>query len=396
MNYNGFSASIDAGVISLDGIVNNVNGINFSTNWNSLAGEQLLTSLDTEIGNVSVLKGQLDVFSKALAMTSKVVELNSKIDDLQKQLAELELNSKANAKKIAELNIEIEGLIKTKNDLVDKINSMLSTITGFATDGGSSVTVPANELSYDDAVELAKQLQVPVEYILSLHLHEGYKIGDRLIPEGITPDIIHYAGENGFPILIGGISYVGDSYKADAPERGTYFFKTADKFSVVNGGSEYNIQGWPITFGETEGRDVYWTYYGPISQGNVLNKDAAPIQCTATDLFPCDDGLYRDKDGYIVIAGSPYVNQFYDGVHVNYEANGGMNYEDMFVVTPFGLARFYDHGAIKVEGGIECDFYVNDGYESNNVAETEYGRRLRESAVEGYESSNLYWNQMIH
>lgn len=351
----------------------NINNETFANAYKCLNDANIM--LDSGLGNFNELN------ESALTLIGKSGWSNDdRLNNSNKHCSELKDKMYNTIKSLSEFNIESAEYFSTI------LNNSFSI----------DFNIPENELSYDDAVALAEKLQVPVEYIISLHLHEGYEIGDRLIPKGITPDVIHYAGENGFPVLIDGIKKNGDSYKADAPERNTYFNKNAENFSVVNGGSEYNIQGWPITFGETEGKDIYWTYYGPISQGKVLNQDAAPIQCTDTDLFPCDDGHYRDKDGYIVIAGTPYVNQFYDGVHVDYEANGGLDYEDTFVVTPFGLGRFYDHTAIKVQGGIESDFYINDGYESNNIAQTKYGKRLRESAVERYESLNLYWNDMIH
>ena len=395
--YGGYASSILSKKDNLSTVMMSVYNLDFNSIWKSQASEKLLTSLDDLMNKMETERSNLTTFANAIKRIDECIEIDEKIAELNVALSAIDTSTDEGAAAAAAIQNQINELKQKKEQIKNEVKSAISGFGSASVSNSASVNnVPANELSYDDAVVLAEKLQVPVDYILGLHLHEGYEIGDRLIPEGITPDVIHYAGPNGYPILIEGIKDLGDKYKADAPERNTYFIKTDEKFSVVNGGSEYNIQGWPITFGETEGRDIYWTYYGPISQGNVLNRDAAPIRCTDTLLYPCDDGHYRDKDGYIVIAGSPYKNQFTNSGEIDYEANGGLDYEDTFVVTPFGLGRFYDNGAIKVEGGIECDFYVNDGYESNNIASTEYGKRLRESAVEQYESLNLYWNEMIH
>lgn len=369
------------------------------------AGDNLIASLNDLSVDITNIKTSLQTFVSALEDLEVLLQIKKDIDTLQEQIDGFDIYSLVDGEYVVD-NAKVEqrdALIAAKNEKVEEYNELKQQIIGKLTsiDGevGSKVvpTSAAGELSYDDAVVLAEKLQVPVEYILSLHLHEGYQIGDRLIPEGITPDIIHYAGPNGYPILIGGIDARDENYRADAPERNTYFIKTEGNHSLVGGGREYQMMGWPITYGEFEGPNTYWTYYGPICQGQVLGVDAAPVQCTDTNLYPCDDGFYRDQDGYIVLAGTPYINQFYnDGRTVNYEANGGMAYEDMFVVTPFGLGRFYDHASQKVPDGIYVDFYMNDGYESNNIAQTEAGRKLRPSAVEGYESSDLYWQDMVH
>lgn len=402
-------------------VTNNMVSItnDMGTVWNGYASSELCLSFETAINEMNNVKQQIVSFDNALALLETYKEKEILIKDYEDKISyeqehpslesteEYIENGQTKSRTVYVVNqslidsyrASITTLEQEKQDIRTQIEGIFASITGVEMDESSSTSfsIPAGELSYDDALVLADKLGVPVEYVIGLHLHADYQIGDRLIPEGINPDIIHYAGPNGYPILIGGVEDFGDRYRADAPERGTYFIKMAENNSVVGAGREYNIGGWPITYGEFEGRNTYWTYYGPICQGDVLGMDAAPIQCTSTDLYPCDDGLYRDKDGYIVLAGTPYINQFYqDGQTVNFEANGGLEYEESFVVTPFGLGRFYDHAACKVPDGIYVDFYMNDGYESNNVAQTEAGRKLRENAVSGYESSNLYWQDMIH
>ena len=387
---------------------------NMISTWSGYASEELCTSLETAISEIEQIKTQINTFDNALSILEKYKKNKVAIANYERlilfeeqnpSLATTETYLENGVNKTRTIyvvdNEKIKGLQTERDILFDdnkllktEIEGLLASIIGINSNDVSEISIPKGELSYEDALDLAAKLDVPVEYIIGLHLHEGYEIGDRLIPEGINPDVIHYAGPNGYPVINDMVKDLGDSYEANAPERDTYFIKSAQNFSAIGAGREYNIAGWPITFGEMEGRNVYWTWYGPIAQG--FGGNPTPIQCTATELFPCDDGLYRDKDGYIVIAGSPYINQYYDGVHVNYDANGGMEYEDMFVYTPFGLARFYDNGEIKVPNGIECDFYRNDGYESNDIAKTEYGKRLRESAVKDYESLDLYWKDMIH
>lgn len=401
-------------------VTNNMVSItnDMSSVWKGYASSELSLSFETALNEMTTVKQQIVSFDSALALLETYKEKERAIKDYEEKISYEETHPSlesteeytengqtktvtvyvVNQELIDSYRASIAILEQEKLDIKTQILDIFTSITGIEASDSSAAdfSIPADELSYEDALELANKFGVPVEYVIGLHLHADYEIGDRLIPEGINPDIIHYAGPNGYPILIDGVEDFGDYYRADAPERGTYFIKTAENNSAVGGGREYNIGGCPITYGEFEGNNTYWTYYGPICQGDVLGMDAAPIQCTSTDLYPCDDGLYRDKDGYIVLAGTPYINQFYDGQKVNFEANGGLEYEEAFVVTPFGLGRFYDHAACKVPDGIYVDFYMNDGYESNNVAQTEAGRKLRENAVSGYESSNLYWQDMIH
>ena len=397
---------------------------NMVSTWSGYASDELCTSLGNAITEIEQIKTQINTFDKALSILEKYKKNKIAIANYERLILFEEKNpslqttetyiengfSKTRTVYVVDNN-KIKKLQGFRDDLVDEnkllkteIEGLLASITGVDSNDVSEISIPKGELSYEDALELANILCVPVDYIIGLHLHEGYQLGDRLIPEGINPDVIHYAGPNGYPILIDGIKYIGDNYTADAKERGTYFIKTKDKFSVVGAGREYDIKGWPITFGELDinynynGKvgDVYWTWYGPKSQANILNEEDGSIRCTP-DFYPCDDGFYRDKDGYIVLAGNPYINQFDEITgEIDFSKNGGLEYEEVFIVTPFGLGRFYDNTAQTVPNGISADLYRNDGHESNTVAQTEAGKRLRETAVADYESLDLYWNDMIH
>lgn len=382
----------------------NLESINFSSVWSGSASESATASLNKVISDLKEVESQIKTFETILAGVEELKTKKLKIDALESEIASINIyryNSETGQQEVdpdkellkKTLESERDRIIQEYNELKEQLISSVNSITGAqAVQGSSGVQTRSGEISYEDAKKVADKLQVPVEYILSLHLHEGYQLGDKIVQDGITPDMIHYAGEHGYPIVIDGINNSGTEYYAEG--RGCKLYKSDATFTIPKGGQEYNITGQPITYSEMEGRNVYWTWYGPICQG--FGGPPAPVQCTQSLLYPCDDGLYRDKDGYIVIAGSPYKNQFYDGVHVNYDAHGGLPEEDLYILTPFGIGKLYDNGGILVQNGIECDFYRNDGYESNNIAQTEYGRRLRSSAVEGYESLNLYWNQMIH
>lgn len=394
--------------------------------WQGSASTELCSSLDSLTDDMNTAKDQIATYNTALSLLEIYKEKVSQIKDYEALIAYEEANPSlktteeyvengktfsrtvyvVNQALIDSYKACIEQLEKEKEEVKSEIQGILSLLTGIDVEipsmGGP--VIPENELSYEDALELANKLCVPVDYILSLHLHEGYQLGDRLIPEGINPDVIHYAGPNGYPILIDGIKDMGDEYWVHATERGVKFYKKADNFAAVGGGREYNIQGWPIAFDELEinynynGKegDVYWTWYGPKSQGNILGQEVGAIQCT-TEFYPCDDGFYRDKDGYIVLASNPYVNQ-YDKVtgEIDFSKNGGLDYEQTFILTPFGLGKMYDNTEKTVPNGISADLYRNDGLESNTIAQTDAGKRLRESAVADYESLNLYWGDMIH
>ena len=398
------------------------------TTWSGYASEELCSSLGITIQSIAKIKLQLNNFDGALALLEKYKEKKAEIDVYKGAIEDERANPSllsteeylengkkktvtvfvVNQKLIDEYNGKIIILKEEKLAIKTKIETILASITGVELSNASpnGYTIPAGELSYEDALELSIKLCVPVDYIIGLHLHEGYQLGDRLIPEGINPDVIHYAGPNGYPILIDGIKDLGDGYDISAEERGkgNWFRKKAENYSVVGAGREYDIKGWPITFGELEinynynGKvgDVYWTWYGPKSQANILNQEDGSIRCTP-DFYPCDDGFYRDKDGYIVLAGNPYINQFDEITgKIDFSKNGGLEYEEVFIVTPFGLGRFYDNTEQTVPNGISADLYRNDGHESNTVAQTEAGKRLRETAVADYESLGLYWNDMIH
>lgn len=402
MDYNRIESNISKKELYVEDLDSAKNGLDSVAN--TPASNAMSYKLGGIVGTLRKLKKQLQVFSSVLRDMGELKKKNEQIKKLIKQIESINIyktnpltkKTEIDQSKLQEkehLEQLRDNLIKEYLTLKESVQSRLNSLFSGneSTDSGGTAST-SKCISYDDALVVANKLQVPVDYILSLNLHEGYKLGDKIIMDGITPDMIHYAGEHGYPILIDGLKDMGSGYYATG--RGKDLYKSSTNFTTVGPGKEYNITGQPVTFEEMEGRNVYWTWYGPIVQG--FGKGPAPIQCTATHLYPCDDGLYRDGDGYIVIAGSPYKNQFYDGVHVNFDAHGGLAEDDMYVLTPFGIGKFYDNGAILIQNGIECDIYRNDGYESNNIAKTEYGRRLRSSAVAKYESLNLHWRDLIH
>lgn len=402
MDYNEIGNEMSKNEFFVDDLETQKNRLD--STWKGPAASFTSSIFANLLGKLKKAKENLEVFSSVLFDVEELRKKKLEIARLEKEInsiniykvnvitkeTEIDHDKLLQKERLEELREKcINEYNILKEGIVAKINSLVG---GNHTNHSGNMASLAGEISYDDAQVIAKKLQVPVDYVLSLHLHEGYKLGDKMIRDGITPDMIHYAGEHGFPVLIDGIQDRGSEYWAVG--RGVNLYKSSSSFTTVAPGREYDITGQPITFEEMEGRNVYWTWYGPIVQG--FGGVPTPIQCTASSLYPCDDGLYRDGDGYIVIAGSPYKNQYYDGVHVNYDAHGGLAEEDLYVLTPFGIGKFYDNGAAQIQNGIESDIYRNDGYESNNIASTKYGKRLRASAVEKYESLNLYWRDLVH
>lgn len=377
--------------------------------WSGPAANSISSAYTNIIKDLNDVEYKLQIFSSIIMDVNELKNKKIEIESLERKINAINIyklneitkkieidQTKLDEKK--QLEDEKAKCINEYNSLKQNINNKLKLLLESKTsdskviNSSKDVGCQLGELSYDEALVIAEKLDVPVNYVLSLHLHEGYKLGDKIIIDEITPDMIHYAGEHGYPVVIDGVENMGTEYCVQG--RNGKLYKSADSYTAIYPGGEYNIAGQPVTFEEMEGKNVYWTWYGPICQG--FGGDPCPIQCTDSALYPCDDGLYRDADGYIVIAGSPYKNQYYDGVHVNYDAHGGLEEEDLYVLTPFGIGKFYDNGAATIQNGIECDIYRNDGYESNNIASTKYGRRLRKSAVEGYETLGLYWKDLIH
>lgn len=223
------------------------------------------------------------------------------------------------------------------------------------TDKTNNMYTQVGELSAQRCSEIAAALRVTPEYVAGLHLPADWKIGDSVLPAGVTPSKMKYSDGSGNPILAEGFGSLADGHTAT-----TYNGKVTR--GAFEGGQTVNFASMGY-FAPDEFNGDYFTWYGP-----VCNQGA--IAHTSERFYTCDDSFYRDKDGYIVCASDPFKNYLvgvsgWGGVRVD---NGGLSEEDRIVATPFGLARMYDNcGLPSMTSRKYCehhiDIYRNDGYE---------------------------------
>lgn len=128
----------------------------------------------------------------------------------------------------------------------------VTTLTERAED--TEPTKPTEQITPAEQTEAAEQ---PTAYSIPTEaLAKMAKVKEKAEPEVITPDMLTYADENGFPVLTSGESY---NFKYE----GTF-----------------RANGWR------------WTWY---TSRQLYHKNTK-------QWFLCDDGFYRTSDGYIVVA----------------------------------------------------------------------------------------------
>mgnify|MGYP004510291669 CR=1 FL=1 len=159
----------------------------------------------------------------------------------------------------------------------------------------------------------------------------------------ITPDMLHYAGRNGLPLIRENVTdYNLELYGMNAPtEKGQeYDFYT---MGVVRG-DEKTSQYSNELYNSTGSYQRKYTYY----------PDSMAYHYNSKNWYICDDGIYRDADGYIICA---------DQNNLGYNANGSQRFvkqiidsgDALIVDTPFGPGKVYDKCGIKEN----IDIYVH-------------------------------------
>lgn len=206
------------------------------------------------------------------------------------------------------------------NELVSEYIQSISTV-----DSNGATVYNANDLTKNDFYN-----QVVKEY--------GHAANVT-----ITPDMLHYAGRNGLPLIRENVTdYNLELYGMNAPtEKGQeYDFYT---MGVVRG-DEKTSQYSNELYNSTGSYQRKYTYY----------PDSMAYHYNSKNWYICDDGIYRDADGYIICA---------DQNNLGYNANGSQRFvkqiidsgDALIVDTPFGPGKVYDKCGIKEN----IDIYVH-------------------------------------
>ena len=158
----------------------------------------------------------------------------------------------------------------------------------------------------------------------------------------ITPDMLHYASRNGLPLIRENVSeYNLQLYGTDPP---------------TEAGEEYNFYKMGIAYGDEKTSQYSSELYS--STGSYQRKysyypDSMTYHYNSKSWYICDDGIYRDADGYIICAdrynmGRSEKGGTRDVIEIN---NSG---DAIIVDTPFGAGKVYDYC-----GAGNIDIYVH-------------------------------------
>lgn len=193
------------------------------------------------------------------------------------------------------------------NELVNKYIQSISTV-----DSNGATVYNANDLTKNDFYN-----QVVKEYGQAANIT-------------ITPDMLHYASRNGLPLIRENVTdYNLELYGMNAPtEKGQeYDFYT---MGVVRG-DEKTSQYSNELYNSTGSYQRKYTYY----------PDSMAYHKNSKNWYICDDGIYRDADGYIICADKYNMGYNNDGsyrnVHQIIDSNNAV-----IVDTPFGPGKVYD------------------------------------------------------
>lgn len=209
------------------------------------------------------------------------------------------------------------------NELIDKlIDEFVEKIS--TTDSNGKTTYKVNDLVKND------------------FYNDVVKKYGELANVKITPDMLHYASKNGLPLIRENVNeYNLQLYGTDPP---------------TEAGEEYNFYKMGIAYGDEKTSQYSSELYN--STGSYQRKysyypDSMTYHYNSKNWYICDDGLYRDADGYIICAdrynmGSSVKGGTRDVMEIN---NSG---DAIIVDTPFGAGKVYDF----CEAG-NIDIYVH-------------------------------------
>lgn len=146
----------------------------------------------------------------------------------------------------------------------------------------------------------------------------------------ITPKDLHYASRNGNPLIRENIQ--------------EYNLQFAVQQTPTEIGQEYDFCRWGLVNGDEKTSDYSKQLYeetGSYQRVYSYYPDDSEHRHMFIDQFYlCDDGIYRDKDGYIICADKYNLGYNEDGTS---HWVGQINSENAVIVdTPFGFGKVYD------------------------------------------------------
>ena len=196
------------------------------------------------------------------------------------------------------------------NGLVNKFIEQVST-----TDADGNITYKVNDL------------------IKNEFYNDIIKQYGELADVTITPDMLHYAGRSGQPII-----------------RENDELTVTESHNTCNIGDEYNFYKMGTAYmNETSSpySSELYNNTGSYERKYSFYPDSMAYHYNSRNWYICDDGFYRDDDGYIICADR-YNMSHNDGPDI-------ISNNDAYIVdTPFGLGKVYD---FCEEGNI--DIYVH-------------------------------------
>ena len=133
MDYGDQSSKIDSEVKDLWGNVKSISSSNFNGFWSGSAHDNLTSSLDTAVSNVSTQISLVNDFIGAVAKLAEYKECKEKIDANNSEMAGLD--SVKDAAKISSLESENSNLESKKDSLRSEIESVISSITPVSSQG---------------------------------------------------------------------------------------------------------------------------------------------------------------------------------------------------------------------------------------------------------------------
>lgn len=316
-----------------------ISALNFKSVWSGSSADTFCASLDGALASLKTIEASLNSFKEALDMLDQYKANKERIEELEVLIAginEYDYNPKTGAYDLynaeqAKLKTtyqsELTNLKEENRRLKESINSIISSITSVQLESVATASATGS-LSNEAIAELARELDVTVDYIMGLNLPEGYTLGGSLLPSGTTPNQYSYVGSHGYPVLASGFP----------TKAGADGGRQANGRPAMIAGQEFNFRR-EGCFYEGEFNSLHYTWYSTMTQG--VHKNAG-------QWYICDDGFYRDKDGYIVVAKKGFNNNINDPA------------QEIVVATPFGLGKVHD--ACGMDNWV--DLYVFDGYPS--------------------------------
>ena len=316
--------------------------------------ENFKSALDTKFNTYST---HCDIAS------SKIKECATELESVDGQIAGNSTNTAddTDISEIATTNIDVIVDIKSLVNLNDnERKQVFKELSSSLTDAVSNIESGNKSYKSNSNYELVNKLVDNFMDNISTTNSDGtvtYKVNDliknnfynEVVKEygaianvKITPDMLHYASRNGLPLI-----------REDIGEYNLTFNGNGQPTEI---GQEYNFYKEGIVKGNEKTSpysDELYNSTGSYERKYSWYPDGMTYHYNSKNWYICDDGFYRDEDGYIVCA---------DRYNMGYNEDGSPRYvkdiiesgDAIIVDTPFGPGKVYD---FCEEGNI--DIYVH-------------------------------------